>query len=92
MNVKDFFDLPEDQRELLVSMHRKQKHVRSQREHIDIERRKLATMEFNNQTECQHPFASKKYRANENEFGNLTGGGVYSYYCEDCGFRWQEDK
>jgi transposase-like protein len=92
MNVRDFFDLPDDQREMLIEIHRKQKFVRHEREQIDIERRKLATRELNNQTSCEHPFATKEYKAHENEFGNLTGGGEYRYHCEDCGFRWSENK
>lgn len=92
MNVKDFFDLPEDQREMLIEIHRKQKMVRAEKEYISLERRKLSTRELNNQTACDHPFATKEYKAHENEFGNLTGGGEYRYHCEDCGFRWSENK
>lgn len=92
MNIKDFFDLPEDQRELLVEMHRQQKLIRKTRELIDVERRKLSTRELNNQMECKHPFVDKKYRAFENEFGNLTGGGRYHCHCDDCGAMWDELK
>jgi hypothetical protein len=41
---------------------------------------------------CEHPFATKEYRAFENEFGNFTGGGEYRHHCDDCGFRWSEEK
>lgn len=92
MNVKDFFDLPEEQRQLLIDLHTKQKDIRSVKEWIDIERRKLATREVNNQMSCEHPFATKEYKAFENEFGNLTGGGEYRYHCEDCGYRWTTEK
>lgn len=92
MDVKEFFNLPESERQFIIDLHNKQKSVRMTRELIMSERAKLATREMNNQTQCEHPFATKKYRAHENEFGNLTGGGVYTYHCEDCGFRWQEDK
>jgi hypothetical protein len=92
MNIKDFFDLPEDQRELLVELHRKQKQIRKDKEYNDQQRRMLQTREINLQTECEHPFAEKTYKAHENEFGNLTGGGVYYYHCEDCGYRWTENK
>ena len=92
MDIKEFFDLPHDQRELLVDLHRKQKLIRMTRGQIEDARRRCDTQEFNNQQECQHPFAEKKYQAHENEFGNLTGGGYYRYHCEDCGARWQEDK
>lgn len=92
MDIKAFFDLPEDQRQMIIELHNKQKSIRHAKSTIAEERRKLDTRETNNQMQCDHPFATKKYRANENEFGNLTGGGVYSYHCEDCGFRWQDDQ
>lgn len=92
MNIKDFFDLPEDQRQLLIDLHTKQKGVRFKKEQIDIERRKLSTRELNNQMSCEHPFATKEYKAFENEFGNLMGSGEYRYHCEDCGKRWSEQK
>ena len=92
MNIKDFFDLPEDQRQLLIDLHTKQKGVRFEKEQIDISRRKLTTRELNNQMLCEHPFATKEYKAFENEFGNLTGGGEYRCHCEDCGFRWSDQK
>jgi len=92
MDVRDFFNLPEDQRDLLVNLHRKQKTIRHTRANIMEERQRLVTREFNNQNECEHPFAEKTYRARENEFGNLTGGGEYHHYCEDCGKRWTTEK
>lgn len=92
MNIRDFFDLPESERQFIIDLHNKQKKIRHTKEVIHDERLKLITREFNNQNQCEHPFATKEYRANENEFGNLTGGGVYNYHCDDCGFRWQDDK
>ena len=92
MNIKDFFDLPEDQRQLLIDLHTKQKSVRFEKEQIDISRRKLETREINLRMSCEHPFATREYKAYENEFGNLTGGGEYRYHCDDCGNRWSENK
>lgn len=92
MNVKDFFNLPEDQRDILVNLHRKQKSIRASHHNIMAERAVLATREFNNQRECEHPFAESTYKAHENEFGNLTGGGSYYWTCDDCGKRWTTDK
>ena len=92
MNIKDFFDLPEAQRDLLVQMHRKQKEIRQTKENIDNERRKLQTREINNQMECEHPFSESTYKAHENEFGNYTGGGEYRHRCDDCGKNWSTEK
>lgn len=92
MDIKEFFDLPNDQKELLVSMYQKQRMIRNTRIAIEAELKRLETRRINNQMECDHPFATKKYQAHENEFGNLTGGGYYRYHCEDCDARWQEDK
>ena len=92
MNVQEFFDLPEEQRQFIVDLHNKQKKIRYAKGVIADERQKLNTREFNNQHECEHPFAQSRYQAHENEFGNLTGGGYYRYHCEDCGYHWQEDK
>lgn len=92
MNIQDFFDLPEEQRQFIIDLHNKQKKIRYTKSVIADERRKLDTREANNQMECEHPFANKIYKAHENEFGNLTGGGWYNCHCEDCGARWQEDQ
>ena len=92
MNIKDFFDLPEDQRQFIIDLHNKQKMIRMERESIDNERRRLTTSEFNLQTKCQHPFANEEYKAYENEFGNLTGGGEYHHHCKDCDYRWSTNK
>lgn len=92
MNIKDFFDLPEEQRQLLIDLHTKQKDIRSVKERIDIERLKLATREVNNQMSCEHPFAESTYKAYETEFGNYTGGGEYRHHCDDCGMKWSTEK
>lgn len=92
MNVKDFFDLPEDQRDYLFELHRKQRMVRNTRDIIAAERGRLDTREINNQMECEHPFSTDRYVANENEFGNLTGGGTRHHHCPDCGARWTTNK
>ena len=92
MDIKQFFDLPEEQRQLIIDLHNKQKKIRYTREQIVDEFNKLKTREANNQISCDHPFAVKEYKAHENEFGNLTGGGQYYCHCDDCGFRWVEDK
>lgn len=92
MDIKQFFDLPEEQRQLIIDLHNKQKKIRHTRDQITDEYVKLRTRETNNQMSCDHPFAVKDYKAHENEFGNLTGGGHYNCRCDDCGFRWVEDK
>lgn len=92
MNIQEFFDLPEEQRELLTEMHRKQKEIRSQRLYIETERRKLDTRETNLQMNCEHPFQSKIYKADTDEYGILTGSGTYHFHCPDCDRRWQEHK
>ena len=92
MNIDQFFELDEETREYLLSLHTKRKHIRYEREQLDIELRKIKTRELNLQMECEHPNANSRYVANENEFGNLTGGGTYHLYCPDCYNRWTEEK
>lgn len=92
MNIKEFLDLPEDVREHLFWLHNKQKRIRKERDDIALERKKLDIRSMNNQTECEHPYADKRYEAHENEFGNYTGGGEYRYSCDDCGKIWREKK
>ena len=86
MDVRDFFNLPEDQRDLLVNLHRKQKQIRHTHTSILEERQRLVTREFNNQQECEHPFAEATYT------GHGAGGGIYHYHCQDCGKRWTATK
>lgn len=90
MNVEDFLNLPEETREYLTAVHRKRNDIKRTRETIEDERRKLDVRDLNNQTRCDHPLKHTRYVANENEFGNLTGGGTNHYYCPDCGFRWSD--
>ena len=92
MDIKDFFDLPEDARLILVRMEHTRKLVIETRNSIAVERQKLNTRELNNQLRCEHIYCQKTYKAHENEFGNYTGGGVYHYHCDDCGKRWTEEK
>jgi rubrerythrin len=92
MNIKEFFDMSEEQRQFIIDLHNKQKNIRDIRDAINDERQKLNTRELNNQLDCIHQFAKSKYVAHENEFGNLTGGGTTYYHCEDCGYHWSEDK
>jgi hypothetical protein len=92
MNIQEFFDLPDDQRQMIIDLHNKQKKIRHTREQIADERQKLNNREFNNRMQCDHPFATKTYKAYENEFGNFTGGGTYTYRCEDCGNVWTDEQ
>lgn len=90
MTVDEFLNLPDDEKALYLEAFEKQKHIRKTRDGIASERQKLTTRELNNQISCGHPNAKSKYRAHENEFGNLTGGGVTNFHCLDCDLRWSE--
>ena len=91
MNTEEFLNLPEKERDYIIAIHNKQKKVRMARDQIKEERAQMETRELNNQMYCDHPARKERYVAHENEFGNLTGGGIYHYYCEDCGHRWSQD-
>lgn len=91
MNIQEFFDLPEDQRQMIIDLHNKQKKIRYAREQILEEREKLNAREFNNMMQCDHPFATKTYKAREDEYGTMTGGGWYTYKCGDCGNVWTDE-
>jgi hypothetical protein len=88
MNIKDFLDLPDTERQTLVDAHNKSKRIREQIRGIKHEEEKLRTRRLNLQIECDHPYRIERYEAHENEFGNYTGGGTYTYYCPDCDYRW----
>lgn len=92
MDINQFFELPEDEREALIDAHLHRQYVISVRDGIANERRKLDTRELNNQMNCNHLSATSRYVANENEFGNLTGGGTHHHFCPDCLNRWTTDK
>ena len=34
----------------------------------------------------------REYKAYEDDFGNLTGGGEYHHHCKDCDYRWSTNK
>jgi hypothetical protein len=90
MTIDDFLNLPDEDKALFIDAFNKQKHIRNTRDGIAAERQKLATRELNNQLSCDHPNRKSTYVANENEFGNLTGGGTTYYHCPDCNSRWSE--
>jgi hypothetical protein len=92
MNIDDFLNLDEDVRETLIEAHRLRNYIISSRDAIKAERAKLDTREFNLQMQCNHPMATSRYVAHENEFGNLTGGGTRNHYCPDCGSRWETNE
>jgi len=92
MNTDDFFNLSESERQYLIDQHNKRKKVKATRDYIKEERKTLDVREANNQMYCDHPAKKERYVAHENEYGNLTGGGTTHYYCEDCGFRWSDEK
>lgn len=92
MDIDDFLNLDDDVRETLIEAHRLRNYIISTRDTIKAERAKLDTREINLQMQCEHPKATSRYVANENEFGNLTGGGTRHHHCTDCGFRWETDK
>lgn len=92
MDIREFFELPEEVREDMFKLHRKQKEIRATRESINEERKQLDTREINNQIRCEHTFAESKYEAFEDEYGRFTGDGEYRHYCPDCGKRWTTKK
>jgi hypothetical protein len=92
MYVTDYLKLTEEEKQAIVAAITKQKQVRHARDEIAGERQKLKTREINNQLRCDHPMATSQYVANENEFGNLTGGGTYYHTCPDCGMTWSTNK
>ena len=92
MDIKDFYKLSEEERKEIVRVERTQSMVRITRDQIARGRLELEQEEKNNQERCSHPAATSTYKANENEFGNLTGGGEYRWFCSDCNKRWTSNK
>ena len=91
MNLEDFLKLDESDKAVIIETYTNQKRIRNTRDEIQRERKKLSTRELNNQLECDHTDKQTKYHPHENEFGNLTGGGMYYHFCPDCNFRWGTD-
>ena len=52
----------------------------------------IKNKQYYNLTKVEMTTELYKNKAFENEFGNLTGGGEYRCHCEDCGFRWSDQK
>lgn len=92
LSAEDYLRLSEAEQQAIVATIQKQRLIRKRRDDIAGERQKLATRNTNNQLECDHPLATSRYVANENEFGNLTGGGTRYHTCPDCDAYWSTDK
>lgn len=91
MTVDEFLKLSEREKAEFTEAYIRQREIRRTRDSIAEERKKLSTRELNNQLSCPHTDKVTHYVANENEFGNLTGGGTYYHNCPDCTFRWSTD-
>lgn len=92
MDVKQFLDLPEDQREELVRLHEKQKYIHGEWEQIKYAEQKLNTRKLNLQLECEHPFASRTAKADTGNWCKQDDQYWYDCKCPDCGKVWQEDQ
>ena len=93
MNVKEFLDLPKEQRELLVELHEKQKRVREQWDQIRFDEAKLFNRKFNLQhTGCEHPMATKVANSDKGNYDPSQDSSWYDCKCPDCGKTWVEDQ
>lgn len=92
ISAEDYLKLSETEQQAIVNVIQKQRLIRKRRDEIAEARQSLSTRNINNQLECDHPLAKSRYVANENEFGNLTGGGTYYHTCPDCDAYWSTDK
>lgn len=92
LTIEKFLSLDDDTRGILIAADMKRQKVKRVRDEIADERRKLNTRETNNQISCDHPMATERYVAHENEFGNLTGGGTMHHSCPDCLLRWNTNE
>jgi hypothetical protein len=88
MYIREFFDLPIDQREELFKIHIKQKDIRNKAEYIKKERHSLNVQEATLQEACEHPFAKSTTRVVEDEYGRRTGTSESQHYCPDCDKKW----
>lgn len=91
--MRDFLNLPEEDRQKLVELHNHQRYVVEQRERYENEIKRLHTALFNLQTTgCEHPFAT---RVNKSDTGNWCKADDRYWVecaCPDCGKRWAEDQ
>lgn len=92
MDIKQFLDLPLDQREVLVSLHEKQKYINRQWEKIKEDEKSLGIRKLNLQLECEHPFASRVPKADTGNWCPTDDKYWYDCKCPDCGKVWQEDQ
>lgn len=88
MDIREFFDLPVEQRDELFSMHRKQKEIRAKAEYIKKERHSLDIQEAAMQEACEHIFSVVRARIIEDEYGRRTGASEHQHYCPDCDLKW----
>lgn len=88
MDIREFFDLPIEQRDELFRIHNKQKEIQSRAQSIKLQRDSLSKMETALQEECEHTFAAFSSRIIEDEYGRRTGDSERTHYCPDCDLRW----
>ena len=88
MDIREFFNLPVEERDELFRVHEKQKSIRARAEYIKKERHSLDKQEAAMQEECEHTFAVTRSKVIEDEYGSRTGVTERTNYCPDCDLRW----
>lgn len=88
MDIREFFELPEDVRDEIIRVHNKQSVIRDRARMIKLDRDILNKKEAALQQECEHTFAASTNRVIEDEYGRRTGASENQHYCPDCDLRW----
>lgn len=91
MDVNQFFELSEEEREALVQMHQNRKIIRSSYQAIRDEQKQLDTRMLNNQMRCEHPAVIKHHQSDTGNWSKADDMYWTDFECPDCGKRWSEE-
>lgn len=92
MDIKEFLDLSEIEREELIRVHDKQKRIRAEREDIMLAEKKLEIRKINMQNECEHPNVTKTAKADTGNWCPQDDSYWYEFRCPDCSKFWTENQ
>jgi hypothetical protein len=89
MKYEDFFQLPHEERDRLMAIHRKQSQIRIVSAQIKRQYEELNRQYKKNQEDCLHPFTKKEHIRTE-DYGCAPDFST-KFYCPDCDKHWHEE-
>lgn len=90
--VRQFLDLPEEERDQLIKTYLVQRDIRRLYQRLKSEKEEISNQIIELQTQCKHSFATKVAKSDTGNWCKADDRYWYEFDCPDCGKRWTEDQ